>query len=135
MAPAALKRYKSVQVTTSSPGEILILLYDGMFRFLGEAIAAMKAGERGRAGEKLDRAHAILGELVVGLDPKVAPELCTNLESVYMFCMGQLVEANLTQDPAVLADVVRVLTPLREAWTTIVREGPTQAVAVTQAAP
>ena|SRR5665213_2768090 len=128
---AVLNRYQKVQVTTCSPGELLVMLYDGLFRFLGEAKTKMEEGDRNRAAELISKSHKILQHLLGGLNYEIAPELCKNLQSLYVFSMGHIVQANLQQKPEKLADVLRVLTPLREAWTTVVRgakiEAPTNA--------
>ena len=42
---AALARYGAVKVTTASPAHILVMLYDGLLRFLRDAQAAMAAKE------------------------------------------------------------------------------------------
>jgi len=118
---AVLNRYQKVSVTTCSPGELLVMLYDGLFRFLGEARVAMEAGDRARSGERISRSHKIFQQLLGGLNREVAPELCANLQSLYIFCMGHIVQANIQQKPENLDEVLRVLTPLREAWTTVVR--------------
>ncbi|MEO7109029.1 MAG: flagellar export chaperone FliS [Polyangiaceae bacterium] len=118
---AALNRYKNVQVKTSSPGELLVMLYDGLFRFLGEAKTAMESGERARAAERISRSHQILQQLNNGLNREHAPDLCDNLHRLYLFAMGHIVQANIQQKPENIAEVLRVLTPLREAWTTVVR--------------
>jgi flagellar protein FliS len=118
---AVLNRYQKVQVTTCSPGELLVMLYDGVFRFLGEAKTQMIAGERTRAAELISKSHKIFQHLLGGLNFEVAPDLCKNLQSLYVFCMGHIVQANIKQNPANLDEVLRVLTPLREAWTTVVR--------------
>jgi flagellar protein FliS len=119
---AALARYGAVKVTTASPGQILIMLYDGLLRFVREAQAAMAAKDRRKAGERISRSHAILAYLLETLDPAQLPLLCQNLQQVYVFCMQRLLGANLEQDVAKLADVVQVLSPLREAWVTAVTE-------------
>jgi flagellar protein FliS len=119
---AALARYGAVKVTTASPGQILVMLYDGLLRFLKEAQTAMSAKDRKKAGERISRAHAILAYLLGTLDTTHAPDLCKNLQAVYVFCMQRLLSANIQQDVEKLAEVVRVLTPLREAWTTAVAE-------------
>ena len=118
---AVLNRYQKVQVTTCSPGELLVMLYDGLFRFLAEAKTKMEAGDRNRAAELISKSHKILQQLLGGLNYEVAPELCKNLQSLYVFCMGHIVQANLQQNAEKLSEVMRVLTPLREAWTTVVR--------------
>jgi flagellar protein FliS len=121
LLPSGVQRYKAVQITTSSPGDVLLMLYDGLFRFLAESIVALRADDRARAGEKLDRAHCILSELAASLDAKHAPALCEQLEALYLFCAGRLVEANLHQDPARVEDVMRVLSPVRDAFRTVIR--------------
>ncbi len=124
ISAAAIAKYKTVQVTTCSPGELLVMLYNGLFRFLGEAANAIKAGDRAVAGERIGRSHDILAELVAGLNPIHAPELCDNLQGLYFFCMSRIVEANLHQDATRIDDVLRILSPLREAWTIAVRGAP-----------
>jgi flagellar secretion chaperone FliS len=119
---AALARYGAVKVTTATPGQILVMLYDGLLRFLREAETAMATKNRTKAGERISRAHAILAYLLNTLDSQYAPDLCRNLQSVYVFCMQRLLSANIEQDVAKLADLVRILSPLREAWTTAVAE-------------
>ncbi len=117
-----LLRYKTVQVKTSTPGELLIMLYDGLFRFMDEALVAMRADDRARAGDRISRAHEILSELAATLNKSAAPELCENLEALYFFCMHRLVEANLYRDPERIAECKRVLEPLREGFRSAVQE-------------
>ena len=116
MLESAAQRYKEVRVTTASPGELLLALYDGLFRFLTGAKLCMEKDEAPRARELISKAHAILSELYIALDHDTAPELCSNLESIYGFAMERLTYANLKTDPEGIADAIRVLTPLREAW-------------------
>ncbi len=117
-----LERYKSVQVKTSSPGEVLMMLFDGMFKFIDEAIDALKRDDRARAGERIGRAHAILTELSASLNRAAAPELCENLEAVYFFSMSKLLEANLHRDVSRLEDVKRILEPVRDGFRIAVAE-------------
>jgi flagellar protein FliS len=122
MFNTGVNRYKSVQVKTSTPGELLMMLYDGAFRFLGEAVTAFESGDRVRASERIDRAYAILGEFQSSLRHEYYPDLCKNLEGVYGFCMGHLVQANIQQDVEMVRDVIRILDPLRDAFREAVRQ-------------
>ncbi len=119
---AAMARYGAVKVTTSSPGQILVMLYDGLLRFLREAQTAMTAKERARAGERISRAHAILAQLLGTLDPSHNPKLCTHLQGLYVFCMQHLLRANIAQNPDMIGELIRILSPLRDAWATAVVE-------------
>lgn len=120
-AYAAVAKYKQVQVSTSGPGDVLLLLYQGFFRFTTEAKAAIAAGDLALTGEKVSRAHAILEELCAGLNYEVAPDLCANLEALYGFAMRRLVEANVQRDAALLDEATQALLPLYEAWKTAVK--------------
>jgi len=126
---SAINRYQAVKVKTASPGEVLVMLYDGCIRFLGEARDAMRTGERARSGEKIDRAFAILSELLSTLRPEVAPELCEQLGGVYRFCMDQITQANLKQEPKLLEDCIRVLEPIRDGYRQAVAQAADDGVA------
>ncbi len=130
-APSNLARYGAVSVSTASPGRLLVMLYDAMFRFLREGMAAIEAGDRGRASERITRAHAILTELLSGLDHSQSPQLCTTLEGLYAFCMQTAIEAMVQQDSAKVASILKVLAPLREAWSTAVSQTETAAANAT----
>jgi len=115
-AAAAASRYRGVQVQTSSPAQLVVMLYDGILRFVTEAKDAFEKDDRARAGERIGRAIAIVDELVATLDPTHAPELAENLVALYGFCKRRLFVANLQRDPGALADVATAIQPLREAW-------------------
>jgi flagellar protein FliS len=117
-----MARYGAVKVTTASPGNLLVMLYDGLLRFLREAQVAMTAKDRKRSGERISRAHAILAQLLATLDPSHNAQLCAHLQPLYIFCMNHLVKANIEQEPKKIEDLVRILTPLRDAWATAVAE-------------
>jgi flagellar protein FliS len=116
MLENAVARYKQVRMTTSTPGELLLALYDGLFRFLNSARLCLERKERARASEFLSKAYAIVSELYIALDHDKAPDLCAQLEGIYGFCMDRITFANLKSDIKAIEEVVRVLTPLREAW-------------------
>jgi len=118
----AIAKYKQVQVQTSGPGDVLILLYQGYFRFTAEAKAAMASGDIALCGEKICKAHVILEELCAGLNYEVAPELCANLEALYGFCMAKLTEANVTRKVSAMDEAISPLMPLYEAWRTAVKQ-------------
>lgn len=112
----SLARYGNVKVTTASPAEHIVMLYDASFKFLREAAIASKTGDRARMGERIGRANAIFSALLGSLDPTISPKLCEQLEPLYAFCMRHVLEANLKNDTAKLDEVINVLFPLRNAW-------------------
>ncbi len=115
MLPAHIANYQSVQIRTSSPGEILIALYDGLFKFLQLAKLSMRNRNIARSGESISRAHAIISELYTSLDHAQYPELCKSLSSLYEFCLRRLTYANRHRNIEAIDEIMRVLTPVREA--------------------
>ncbi len=115
-AENAVQRYAQVRMTTSTPGDLLLALYDGLFRYLNQAKVCVQAKQMARGRELLSNSYAILSELYIALDHSVAPELCANLEALYGFCMDRVMLASRKAQTEPIDEVVRVLTPLREAW-------------------
>jgi flagellar protein FliS len=115
-AETAAQRYSQVRMTTSSPGELLLALYDGLFRFLNQAKVCLQAKQMPRGRELLSKCYAILSELYIALDHSLFPELCANLEALYGFSMDRVTLASRKGIVEPIDDVIRVLTPLREAW-------------------
>ncbi len=113
---SAAQRYSQVRMTTASPGELLLALYDGVFRFLNGAKICFDRKEIPRGRELLSKAYAILSELYIALDHTLAPELCANLEALYGFSMDRVMLASRKAQTPPIDEVIRVLTPLREAW-------------------
>jgi flagellar secretion chaperone FliS len=116
MLGKAAQRYNQVRASTSTPGELLLALYDGLFRFLNGAKVCFENKQDARGRELVSKARAIVSELLLALDHKVAPELCANLSAVYDFALSRLSDANRDARAAPLDDVIRALAPLREAW-------------------
>ncbi len=113
---AAAARYTQNRNTTATPGELLLALYDGLFRFLNGAKVCIENKQLPRARELLSKAHAIVSELTIALDHSVAPELCAQLDGLYGFCTDKIQLASRKADVGAIQEVLRVLTPLREAW-------------------
>ena len=112
----ALSRYQTTQVQTASPLELVISLYDGALRFLREAISADQARDIPLRGDRLNRAHAIIDELLATLDHSRAPELCAQLASLYEFVLHTIstcVRAGTTEG---IDGVIGVLSSLRSGW-------------------
>jgi flagellar protein FliS len=112
----AVARYQSSRVETASPVQIVVALYDGALRFLRVAEDAMTRKDHAAKGHALQRAHAVVTELVATLDHGAAPELCAQLEQLYLFVLDRINTANAQADPGPAAEARRVLEQLRGAW-------------------
>ena len=107
--------YREAAVMTSSPEQLVVMLYDGAGRFLRQAEGSMSQGAWLQAGERLTRAEAILDELLATLDMD-AGEIAERLQAIYIFCKKTLIEARIQREAEKVGQVVALLSNLREAW-------------------
>ena len=112
---SAHEAYTASAVMTAPPERLVVMLYDGAIRFLGQGAVALREGDRERARDRIRRAEAIVSELNLCLDMSHG-EVPERLRSIYLFCKRQLLDANLHADADKLASVQRLLVPLRDAW-------------------
>jgi flagellar secretion chaperone FliS len=120
-ATAPHAAYRRGAVLAATPGELVVLLYDGARRFLGRAAVAMRAGEIERAHNTLRRAERIIAHLDATLDFEQG-ELPHRLSAIYHFCLSHLSSARLTQDADKVEEVSELLGELREAWSQVAAE-------------
>jgi len=108
--------YLQAKVMTATPGELLLMLYDGALRFCRQAAAHLEHGKPDQARRPLGRTLAIVQELHGMLNPSQAPELCARLESLYLFSEQRLLEALATGEAIPVREVEKVLEQLRQGW-------------------
>ena len=118
----AVAQYRSNQVQTASPARVVVQFYDGAIKFIKLAAAALEARDFAAKGKYLSRAHAIVAELRCNLDPERAPELCAELERLYVYVLDCITEANMKADAKALVPAIKVLELLRSAWAAVADE-------------
>ena len=104
-------------VSEASPHQLVNLLLEGLLQNVGAARIAMKSGDIALKGKKINLAVRILEEgLRPALDLAKGGDIAANLNGLYGYCSLRLTEANLRNDDAALADVIRVIEPVADGW-------------------
>jgi flagellar protein FliS len=104
---------------TATPGQLVVMLYDGANRFLLQASVAMRNRDVQLAHNKLRRAENIIGHVLDTLDMERGADVAVNLQRIYLFCQRYLNEARIEQDPAKVERVADLLDRLRGSWAAI----------------
>ncbi len=117
--------YRQMNVQTRSPLELVVMLYDGALRYLEEARTALGRNDVPARTEAVSRALAILTELQGTLNLKDGGTIAEELDRLYTFSIGRLLDVTTKLDPTAIDDVVKVLTPLRESWAQIAQQAVT----------
>jgi flagellar secretion chaperone FliS len=114
--PSSSAAYKQQSILTATPGQLVVMLYDGCLRFLSQAAYAMREGNVKESGARLTRAEAIIDELLATLDLEQGGVVASRLQGIYVFCSKHLTEARSSRDPQAIDKVSELLSELRDAW-------------------
>ncbi|WP_051444957.1 flagellar export chaperone FliS [Desulfocurvus vexinensis] len=131
----AAKAYFQTQVTTTTQGDLLILLYDGAIKYLNQAKICMAQRDYAGKGQLISRAMDVISELDECLNREKGGELAMNLHQLYFYCNTRLLRANLEMKPEKIDEVVRILDSLRDAFNRIKSTAPQQQAAEAQEQP
>ena len=128
VAQNCARMYRANSVLTASPGQLVLMLYDGALRSMALArhSLAKPASDRGRIMESnthLLKAQRIIVELQTTLkmdagDGKFSQEMFR----LYGYFMRRLVEANLSKTEEPVIEVEQLLGQIREAWAEMLRK-------------
>lgn len=116
--------YKQVGVETrvggASPHQLVAMLFDGLVESLAQATGAIQAGKVDVKGKAIGRAVRIVEEgLKAGLNLEAGGELAADLQDLYRYLVLRLTHANLHNDQAAIDECKRLISPIRDAWTSI----------------
>jgi flagellar protein FliS len=120
---ASPQSYRENTVLTATPEQLVVMLYDGVQRFLRNARTAIQAREIERAHNSLRRAELIIAHLDTVLDHEHDAGFAERLSSIYRFCLAHLARARLDLDDSKVAEVARLLAELRVSWATLAAGG------------
>lgn len=108
--------YRKTQVETASPETLILMLYDGAIRFMGQAEIAFEDKNIEQISNLLLRIQAIFAELMNVLDKEKGGEIAFNLERLYVFFLEKLGEANIKKDVKPLLEIKPLVQSLRNTW-------------------
>ena len=113
---ASPQAYRESSVLTASPGQLVVMLYDGAARFLRQAEIATDERAWSHAVDRIARAEAIVDELMITLDHEQGGEIAQNLQGIYVFCKKLLIEARIQRSSEPLRQTAKLLGELRVAF-------------------
>jgi flagellar secretion chaperone FliS len=121
VATGYARAYRSNAVLTASPGQLVLMLYDGALKALALAREALDvSAEDPRriavVNEQLLKAQAILTELQSGLNLDAGGEFARTMHRLYDYHLARLLEANLRKEAGPVIEVERLVRELRDAW-------------------
>lgn len=113
--------YQKNSVQTATPGQLIIMLYDGAIRFTKAGIEGIERKQYAAANTNLKKAQAIIHELVASLNHDIP--MSKDLVRIYEYMLHCLIQANVKKDAKHAEEAIAHLQDLREAWKQILKSG------------
>lgn len=120
LAHGYARTYRANAVLTASPGQLVLMLYDGALTALHVARNAFETEQNPRRieiiNQQLIKAQNILLELQSGLNLEAGGEFAQTLHRLYDYHSRRLLEANVQKRVEPVIEVEGLVRELRDAW-------------------
>ncbi|MDM5332443.1 flagellar export chaperone FliS [Ureibacillus composti] len=116
---AAYNAYKQNSVTTASPGDLTLMLYNGCLKFLNQSKKAIEDKNIQEKNTNIQKAQAIISELMSTLNMEIA--VSQQMFSLYEYMKTSLTEANIKNDLSIINEVEGLVVEFRDTWKEVIR--------------
>ncbi len=112
----ALNAYQNNSVNTASKEKLLLMLLDGLVKFVKQGILAIEKEDIEQININFKKAQSIVLELKSTLDIKKGGEIASSLELLYDYIYRRLVEANIKKDKEIGNEVLGFCIEIRDTF-------------------
>lgn len=112
-------KYANNKITTATPAELTLMLYEGAIKFCNMAKIDLEAGEYGDAMQHVQKARRIIVELQSTLDFKYP--VAKDFDTIYNYIFALMVECNTNHSPEALDEILNQLRDLRDIWKQVMK--------------
>ena len=109
-------QYKNTQIQTATPGQLILLLYEGGIKFCKLAKLSIEEKNIMNANNYIIKIQDIVSELMSSLDMKSGIDIANNLYSLYDYMLSRLIDANIKKEVEPVEEVQKLLEELRDSW-------------------
>ena len=113
------EQYKNNAIATATPAELTLMLYEGAIKFGNIAIKAIEEGDIQKAHTNIMKVQRIITEFRNTLDFKYP--VAKDFDRVYEYLERRLVEANVSKDKEIMAEVVMHIRSMRDNWKEVMK--------------
>ncbi len=118
--------YRENAILTASPGQLVLMMFDGAIRAMAQAHAAFDRPKTDYRrieiiNRELLKAQAIFTELRGTLNHEVGGDYAKTMDPLYQYFKRRLIDANMRKELEPLAEVEQLFGVLREAWAEMLR--------------
>jgi flagellar protein FliS len=120
------RAYQQNSVQTATPGQLILMLFDGALRFMKAALAGFEFDDAIQRNEtihiNLVKTQAIFDELQSSLDLTVGGEFAQTMLRLYDYLKDQVRLGNMRKDSAPIHIAIELVNDLRNSWATMLED-------------
>ncbi|WP_342479163.1 flagellar export chaperone FliS [Paenibacillus sp. FSL H7-0350] len=114
MITSPYDKYRQSAVQTSSPGQLLLMLFDGAIRFGKTAMEGIVETDYEKVSTNLGKAQTIVSELLTTLDRNY--DVAKTLAPLYEYINYLFIQSNIKKSKAEAEEAIGYLQELRESF-------------------
>lgn len=118
----AYAAYQEAEILSSSPEQLVLLLYRRLLGHLRQGASSMASGDVQAKSEHFQKASAILYELGASLDHEAGGELSDQLGALYAFFVREISAASVQRDDSRIKRVIDMVDRLNDSWIAAAQE-------------
>lgn len=112
----ALNAYQQNSVNTASRERLLIMLYDGLVKFIRLGISGVEERDIAKSNTNFIKAQNIILEFMATLNMDAGGELSKSLMMLYDYMHRRLIEANIKKDTEVAKEILGYAEELKDSF-------------------
>jgi len=112
----ALNTYQQNSVNTASKERLLLMLLDGLVKFIRQGLAGIEEKDIKKSNTNLTKAQSIILELIASLNMEVGGDISRSLSLLYDYLHRRLIEANVKKDAEIANEVLGFAEELKETF-------------------
>jgi flagellar protein FliS len=116
------KQYQQDDISTSSQGQLILMMYEGAIKNTSMAIDCIDQKDIPGKGLHIRKTNDIINELSLALDMEKGGDVSRRLERLYQFILSQLTLANIKSETKILKSILDILNTLLGAWTEVINK-------------
>ena len=123
--------YQEIAVQTSSPTKLVVMLYEGAIRFLGQSVTAIKSKDIDTKRQSIDRAMAVIQHLQSTLDRDRGGDVAAELDRLYIYITSKVLEGSTRLQTEPIEEAIKLLNVLLSGWEEVAKKGQEHTVPTT----
>jgi len=110
----AAAMYQNNKVSTASPAELTLMLFDGAVKFCNIALIGLENKDLSKVNLNIIKAEKIINHLRSTLDFKYP--VAKDFDKVYEYIHQRLIAANIKKDKDILVEALGNIREMRDTW-------------------